>query len=295
MADTTRPFHWGRENPNYTGPQRATSASSAAGTAPSGDFDAPGETTTVPLDDLDAAELMDAYRAGEDPLEAYIAEREEDSRRYLRGDDDHQAEATYREHADLRSLRSKLSRYAADAEAAEVVDRSTGLNAEAVQAAAEGVRRVDGKIVIGYVAVNEPFDQTEHFETAAWYQDHTVTPGVYPVLANFRDGGDSPDDAYVRYDTTKGRSNFQALAGGVSIGQAYDNQSTSGQSGTVDRSMYGYNLPSADGATGFGGNVFYCSEVDLDWSDELPRYRQTDVPNANIRVRLARDKFPPRD
>lgn len=31
MSDSTRPFHWGRPNPNYTGPEKATSASASGG------------------------------------------------------------------------------------------------------------------------------------------------------------------------------------------------------------------------------------------------------------------------
>lgn len=62
MADTTRPFHWGRPNPDYTGPQRAQSARSADSVAPPDDFtpgDRPGDVDAL-ADDLDPEAVMDA-------------------------------------------------------------------------------------------------------------------------------------------------------------------------------------------------------------------------------------------
>lgn len=43
MTDNTRPFHWGRPNPNYTGPEKAVAsdASAATASAAAGDFSAP--------------------------------------------------------------------------------------------------------------------------------------------------------------------------------------------------------------------------------------------------------------
>lgn len=299
MVDTTRPYHWGRPNENYAGPTRAAAgAATNRASAPSGDFDVPSDSPEVDLDDvtaLDPTDLLEAYRNGEDPLQEYIEHRQEGYRAYLsdRFNADEDAEQTYREHADLRSLQWKLKKYAEEADQAETVDRDSELNAEAIDTASEGIHRVDNGIVIGYVAVEESFNQTEHFETAAWYQDHTVTPGVYPVVARFGYGDTRPSDVSVRYDTVKGRSNFQSLAGGVAIGEGYDNESTVGQTGTVSRQEYGYELPSADGASGFGGNVFYCPEVDIDWVERgESRFRESDVPSVDVRVRLDRDRFP---
>lgn len=43
MSDNTRPFHWGRPNPNYTGPEKATSSDASVATASAavGDFSEP--------------------------------------------------------------------------------------------------------------------------------------------------------------------------------------------------------------------------------------------------------------
>lgn len=53
MADTTRPFHWGRENPNYTGPTRAA-AGTVSATPPRADFD-PEDTTAGILPEVTEA------------------------------------------------------------------------------------------------------------------------------------------------------------------------------------------------------------------------------------------------
>lgn len=49
MTDTTKPYHWGRPNPDYAGPTRADSGSSASGgvSAAKGDFTAPASEEPV--------------------------------------------------------------------------------------------------------------------------------------------------------------------------------------------------------------------------------------------------------
>lgn len=81
---------------------------------------------------------------------------------------------------------------------------------------------------IGLVHLAEDSTFTELFETAAWYQDHHVKAGTYPLMATSHDH--SEWSFYSPMPSTLGRSNFVTLYGGMPVG-TYDPAKTEGQAG----------------------------------------------------------------
>lgn len=73
MADSTRPFHWGRPNPNYTGPEKAAEGNSAGGSAAtaSGDFASEEKQPPVAEAMFETTPLVDEEDEDGEPLSEY--------------------------------------------------------------------------------------------------------------------------------------------------------------------------------------------------------------------------------
>jgi hypothetical protein len=87
--------------------------------------------------------------------------------------------------------------------------------------------------VIGHLTIGEGVKETEHYEFAAWYRDHALTPGVYPVVIvdvgyeSYFDEAKIPRDDPRRYSYTAiavipsviTGANLGTYFGGVPVGK----------------------------------------------------------------------------
>lgn len=104
--------------------------------------------------------------------------------------------------------------------------------------------------VIGSVVVTEPFEGTQHYETAAWYTKHQIQPGTYEVRLDDR------GMVRVGYDTVITDEFFPTLLGGVPLrGGQPDAKPNVGKAGSHHVSAYEFSLPGAyaPGLPQFGG------------------------------------------
>lgn len=104
--------------------------------------------------------------------------------------------------------------------------------------------------VIGSVVVTEPFEGTQHYETAAWYTKHQIQPGTYEVRLDDR------GIVRVGYDTVITDEYFPTLLGGVPLrGGQPDGKPNVGKPGNHHISAYEFSLPGAyaPGLPQFGG------------------------------------------
>ena len=71
---------------------------------------------------------------------------------------------------------------------------------------------------VGWCKVNKPWTYTQHFETAAWYEEHTTKPGIYPV--SLAKGDYFPHHVYLLSQVEAEVTDdwFPALWGGNPIG-----------------------------------------------------------------------------
>ncbi len=88
-------------------------------------------------------------------------------------------------------------------------------------------------LVVGTFHLQERTTFTQHYETAAWYQEHVVEPGDYDLVATW--SGTWYFSAVL--PSVKGRSNFQTLLAGVAVGQAYDATTGMGEPDTYRLSV----------------------------------------------------------
>jgi hypothetical protein len=90
--------------------------------------------------------------------------------------------------------------------------------------------RFDSARVVGTLTVQE-VTLRQHYETAAWFRDHKVKPGEYPVFAK-------PNGSYnqlmygVVLDTVITAACFQSLFGGVGYGEDKAGQREVGKEST---------------------------------------------------------------
>ena len=110
--------------------------------------------------------------------------------------------------------------------------------------------------VLGSVTVTEPFRVRQQYETAAWFRDHEVKPGTYPVWL-------TGDRIGVGYDTTVVDEDFTPLLHGVPNGRS--RKDGIGTSDRFGQNVEVHTMPGvyAPGIRVFGGHLALRQGVDL--------------------------------
>lgn len=237
------------------------------------------------LDQVD--DLLSEYRRGESPLENLLSDSEAAARElpqipYRDQDENHRriADTAW----NLRSLdRALRDIAAAEAVAASVVvDNADEAIAEAASRAAEGSVAGTSGTVIGYVAITDSFEFTDaSYECAAWYQNHTVHPGAYPLVM-------SRDRLLVTYDTVLGHSDFGSRVGGVPLGGKHGIDENMGEPGTYTASTYTFNFPKVyvPGVPYGRGRVFLCPGVSI--AETRFSHPLSGIPGVRHEIAIAR-------
>jgi hypothetical protein len=86
---------------------------------------------------------------------------------------------------------------------------------------------------IGVLKVTVPFTQMQNYETAAWYTEHEIQPGTYPVYYSASGGRAG---LLVKLNTKVKSCYLGTLYGGVAVGKDTYGQSRVGKSDTLSQS-----------------------------------------------------------
>lgn len=86
------------------------------------------------------------------------------------------------------------------------------------------------RLQVGWFVLPEDTVFTNHFETAAWYEDVKVPAGRYPLLTENEAGILTREKGfYVNMDGVIVSDNFQSLFAGSPVGQPYDSSKNAGK------------------------------------------------------------------
>ena len=121
---------------------------------------------------------------------------------------------------------------------------------------------MSNKYQIGTLTVTSPFTQMQSYETAAWYTEHEVQVGTYPVYYVISDGRAG---VVVTLKTKVKSCYLGTLYGGVSVGKDTYGQSCVGKSDTLTQSCGFYSYSSDKTLVPFSRIGEFHSTV-----DELP-------------------------
>jgi hypothetical protein len=72
---------------------------------------------------------------------------------------------------------------------------------------------------VGVLVVTQPFKVMEHFEFAAWYREHEVQPGRYPIIVGSYLSWEKECRATAKVKTKVTAACLQSHFGGVGYGQ----------------------------------------------------------------------------
>lgn len=115
--------------------------------------------------------------------------------------------------------------------------------------------------VIGVLVIGEDCVRRETYECAAWFTDHILTPGEYPVTVQFL--GSVPHHAVARVPSVVQKDYFQALYCGMPVGKPYDYLQNAGKPSTWRFWSYRYLLTGGESVP-LGKGMTFIPKVSTD-------------------------------